>query len=86
MLKLEKASVEIINMIQKGQFAEELKIIKKAYEKNIIIKDQITVTKSNPIYSFDLSVDNNGVFRVKDLLKNSYLNGNIIHAILLKRI
>lgn len=40
MLKLEKASVEIINMIQKGQFAEELKIIKKAYEKNIIIKDR----------------------------------------------
>lgn len=73
-------------MIQKGQFAEQLKIIKKAYEKNINIKDQITVTKSNPIYSLDFILDNNGVFRFKDLVKTSHLNGSIMHTILLKRI
>ena len=61
---LEKASVEIMNMRQQREFLEKLKIIEKACRKYLNIKDEITLTKSSPIYDLDLFLDDNGVLSV----------------------
>ena len=61
---LEKASVEIMKMRQQREFLEKLKIIEKACRKYLNIKDEITLTKSSPIYDLDLFLDDNGVLSV----------------------
>ena len=61
---LEKASVEIIKMLQRREFVEKFKITKKAHKRYLNIKDQITVTKSNPICGLDVFLDDNGVLKV----------------------
>ena len=61
---LEKASVEIMKMRQQREFLEKLKIIEKACIKYLNIKDEITLTKSSPIYDLDLFLDDNGVLSV----------------------
>ena len=62
---LDKASVETIKTLQQREFIEELKVIKKAHEKNLNIKNQIIVTRSSLIYGLDQFLDVNGVLRFR---------------------
>ena len=71
---LEKASVEIMKMRQQREFFEKLKIIEKACRKYLNIKDEITLTKSSPIYDLDLFLDDNGVLSVGSWLSGIDLN------------
>ena len=71
---LEKASVEIMKMRQQREFFEKLKIIEKACRKYLNIKDEITLTKSSPIYDLDLFLDDNGVLSVGSWLSGVDLN------------
>ena len=71
---LEKASVEIMKMRQQREFLEKLKIIEKACRKYLNIKDEITSTKSSPIYDLDLFLDDNGVLSVGSWLSGVDLN------------
>ena len=71
---LEKASVEIMKMRQQREFLEKLKIIEKACRKYLNIKDEITLTKSSPIYDLDLFLDDNGVLSVGSWLSGVDLN------------
>ena len=41
------------------------------------------MTKASPIYGLDPFLDDNDVLRVGDLLRNSSLNWNVMHPILL---
>ena len=50
------------------------KIIEKACRKYLNIKDEITLTKSSPIYDLDLFLDDNGVLSVGSWLSGVDLN------------
>ena len=79
---LEKASIKIMKMPQQREFIKELRIIKNAHKKNPSNNDQSTVTKASPIYGLEPFLDN-GVLRVGGQLRNSCLNRNLMHSILL---
>ena len=81
---LEKASIKIIKLLQQREFIEELRIIKKAHKQNPSINDQCTVTKTSLTYGLDPFLDNS-VLRVTGQLRNSSLNRNLMHPILLPR-
>ena len=82
---LEKSSIKIIKILQQKEFAEKLKIIKKANKESPSNNDQSTVTKASPIYGLDPFLDVNGVLRVGGRLRNSSLRRNLIDPILLPR-
>ena len=82
---LEKASSKIIKMLQQREFIKKLRIRKKAHKQNPSNNDQSTVTYASPIYSFDPFLDDNDVLRLGDRLRNSSLNRNLMHPILLPR-
>ena len=82
---LEKSSIKIIKILQQKEFAEKLKIIKKANKESPSNNDQSTVTKASPIYGLDPFLDVNGVLRVGGQLRNSSLSQNLIDPILLPR-
>ena len=82
---LEKASIKIIKMLHQRELIKELRIMKKAYKQNPGNNDQSIVTKASPIYGADPFLDDNGVLRVGGRLRNSSLNENLIHPILLPR-
>ena len=62
---------------------EKLRITKKAHKQNPSNKVQSNVTKASPIYDLDPFLDYNGVLRVGGRLRNSSLNRNLMHLILL---
>ena len=82
---LEKSSIKIIKMLQQREFIEELKIIKNAHKENPSSNDQSTVTKVSLIYGLDPFLDDNGVLRVGGQLRNSSLDQNLMHPVLLPR-
>ena len=82
---LEKASTKIIKILQKREFVEKMRIIKKAHHQNPSINDQSSATKASPIYGLDPFLDDNSVLRVGSRLRNSSLNRNLMHPILLPR-
>ena len=82
---LEKSSIKIIKILQQKEFAEKLKILKKANKEIPSNNDQSTVTKASPIYGLDPFLDVNGVLRVGGRLRNSSLRRNLIDPILLPR-
>ena len=80
---LEKASIKIMKMLQQREFIKELRIIKKAHKQNSSNNDQSsTLIKASPIYGLEPFLDN-GVLRVGSQLRNSCLNRNLMHSILL---
>ena len=56
---------------------------KKAHKQSPSNKDQSNVTKASPIYGLDPFLDDNGLLRVRGQLRNSILNWNLMHSILL---
>ena len=80
---LEKASIKIIKMLLQRELIKELRIIKKACKQNPGNNDQSIVTNASPIYDADLFSDDNGVLWIGGRLRNSSLNWNLMHPILL---
>ena len=72
-------------MLQQREFIKELRIIKNAHKQNSSNDDQSTVTNASPIYGLEPFLDDNGVLRVGGQLRNSSLNRNLMHPILLPR-
>ena len=82
---LGKASIRIIKMLQQRAFLEELIIMKKANKQNPSNSYQSTSTKASAIYGLDLFLDDNGVLKVGDQLRNSSLYWNLMLPILMPR-
>ena len=80
---LEKASIKIIKMLLQRELIKELRIIKKTCKQNPGNNDQSIVTKASPVYDADPFSDDNGVLWVGGRLRNSSLNLNLMHPILL---
>ena len=72
-------------MLQQREFIKELRIKKKAHKQNPSNNYQSTVTNVSPIYGLDPFLDDNDVLRVGYQLRNSSLNQNLMHPILLPR-